>query len=146
MGIVYLWASYLRLSEMQLSMSIKHLPLVRKIPQKATGIPQNSIWSWKFKINASLKMLLSLLILSRKIFLRLCRWTCIRMRQSLILPAFHHKKSLEVNGVYLYSSLASSLEWHVEGNGLTFDAEHEDAQRDNDGNVYDCNVNVKYMK
>lgn len=68
------------------------------------------------------------------------------MRQSLILPAFHHKKSLEVNGVYLYSSLASSLERHVEGNGLAFDAEHEDAQRDNDGNVYDCNVNVKYMK
>ena len=34
---------------MQVSMSIKHFPLVRKIPQKATGIPQNSIWSWKCK-------------------------------------------------------------------------------------------------
>ena len=66
------------------------------------------------------------------------------MRQSLILPAFHKKKSLEVNGVYLYFSLASSLERHVEGNGSTFDAEHEDAQRDNDGNVNDCNVNAVY--
>lgn len=46
--------------------------------------------------------------------------------------------------MYLYFSLASSLERHIEGNGSTFDAEHEDAQRENDGNVYDCNVNAVY--
>lgn len=68
----------------------------------------------------------------------------IRMRQSLILQAFHHKKSLEVNGVQFYFSLASSLEHHVKGNGLTFDAERADAQRCNDDNVYDCNVNAVY--
>lgn len=28
--------------------------------------------------------------------------------------------------------------------GLTVNAEHEDAQRDNYGNVYDCNVNAVY--
>lgn len=51
---------------------------------------------------------------------------------------------MECTYIFLQQVVLNNTSKDLTVEGLTVNAEHEDAQRDNYGNVYDCNVNAVY--